>query len=1246
MLRRIAAFEFRYQFRQPLFWIASFLYFLMTFFAVTSDKVTIGGAIGAVHRNAPYVILQLMGTFSIIGAFFTTAFVSNSVHRDFEQQTDALFFSLPIKKTDYLLGRFSGSFVLAFLGFVAIALGIMIGCLMPWLEPERVGPFMLSPYVYTMLVFILPNVFITGAIFFSIATLTRNLLYTYSGVVAFLAGLITSSVFINDVEHKTLSALIDPTGLESYDLVTRYWTVAERNTLVPPVAGLLLANRLLWTAIGAAVLLFTLARFQPVMGAGGRGAKRKSAPETPGVRAPEAAASALPSVAPSFGGATAWSQFFHQARMEMLGVVKGVPFLVMVMFALINVVASTTVVESLFGTPVLPVTGLFLRVVSGSFTPFGLLILIFYAGELVWRERTLRLSEMFDALPMPTWSIWSAKLAGLAASIAVLLGSVLLAGIGVQLYHGYTHFDLPVYFKGLFLVQGPLYLYLAIGCLFLQVVCNNKFLGWLLSVFLIIQGPLLSAMGLEHRLYRFGSVPDAPYSDMNGYAPFAQSIAWMSSYWGLFCVALLVAVHLLWPRGAETRFRLRLRIGRQRFNRPVLATLAASFVGIAATGSWIYYNTCILNRYTTQDADFDRQADYEKQYRKYEDMVMPRVTDATVDVDIYPERRAADLRGRYRMENRSGGPIDTLHLSLNREVVIRRLDVPGGTLQSEDTRLGYRIFKLDPPLPAGAAMTVSFDLGIAYPGFVNSGARGKIVQNGTFFDSSDFQPHLGYQAGLELQDPNERRKRGLPPVQRLPKLEDEAARRNSYISNEADWVNYESTVSTSADQIALAPGELLREWSENGRHYFHYKTDAPILDFYGWMSARYTVKRDQWTDPATGQTVDLAVYYHQAHPYNVDRMIEGMKKSLAYFSANFGPYQHKQLRIAEFPNYARFAQAMPNLIPFSESIGFIARLNDDPQAIDYPFYVTAHEVGHMWWAHQVIGANSQGATLMSETMAQYSALMVMEHEYGRDKMHRFLKYELDNYLRGRGQERIEELPLNRVENQPYIHYRKGSLVMYALRDAAGEDALNAALKSYVHDVRFQQPPYTTSLEFLDYVKRSVPVDRTAVLDDLFRNITLYENRATKATWAKRDDGKYLVRVQLASAKYRADGQGNETAQPLDDYVDIGVFGAKGKDTPPEGKVLALEKRHLTKGEDTIEFVVDEQPVKAGIDPFNKMIDRNPENNLITAEQGAPGTIPEETPAGRAAGPQPAGSTSATAPADATAAAVAPPPASH
>ena len=139
MLLRILLFELRYQIRQPLFWIATLLFFLLTFGAITTDTITVGGAIGSVNRNAPFVIFQLLAVMTAIGTFLTTAFVSNSVHRDFESQTDALFFSLPLKKRDYLFGRFGGSLLVANLVFLGVVLGIVIGSVMPWLEPERIG---------------------------------------------------------------------------------------------------------------------------------------------------------------------------------------------------------------------------------------------------------------------------------------------------------------------------------------------------------------------------------------------------------------------------------------------------------------------------------------------------------------------------------------------------------------------------------------------------------------------------------------------------------------------------------------------------------------------------------------------------------------------------------------------------------------------------------------------------------------------------------------------------------------------------------------------------------------------------------------------------------------------------------------------------------------------------------------------------------------------------------------------------
>jgi Aminopeptidase N len=339
--------------------------------------------------------------------------------------------------------------------------------------------------------------------------------------------------------------------------------------------------------------------------------------------------------------------------------------------------------------------------------------------------------------------------------------------------------------------------------------------------------------------------------------------------------------------------------------------------------------------------------------------------------------------------------------------------------------------------------------------------------------------------------------------------------------------------------------------------------------------------------------VDIAVYYNPAHAWNVDRMIQGAKDCAGLLRRELHAVPVPPLRILEFPNYASFAQSFANTIPFSESIGFIADLRDKSK-IDYVYYVTAHEVAHQWWAHRVIGANMQGSTMLSESLAQYSALMVMKQKYGADQMHKFLKYELDSYLAGRATEKLAEEPLAKVENQQYIHYRKGSLVFYALQDYIGEDKLDAMLRQFLIDKGFQQPPYTTSQEFMDALAKAAGPKWQPLLDDLFWKITLFDNRMTEATAKKLPDGKYEVTMKVHAGKVYVDGTGKETDATPDIPIDIGVFAAPadGKD----GKPLYLKKQMVANGDSTITVTVDGKPFNAGIDPYNELIDRVSSDN--------------------------------------------------
>jgi hypothetical protein len=558
-------------------------------------------------------------------------------------------------------------------------------------------------------------------------------------------------------------------------------------------------------------------------------------------------------------------------------------------------------------------------------------------------------------------------------------------------------------------------------------------------------------------------------------------------------------------------------------------------------------------------------------------------------IDVYPEARNIVMRGEQVIQNPFAQPIQEIHFTVDPNYTTD-IDIPGASLSKDDQKLYYRIYKFDSPLQPNESRTMHFTVKSKNRGFENSLSTVELVQNGTFFNNT-IGPVIGYDSQRQLTDPNDRKKYGLKEIDLMPLLERNCTDncRDTYLGGHSDWVDVETVISTSADQLAIAPGSLLREWQENGRRYFEYKLDHESLNFYAFLSARYEVAREEWNG------IKLEVYYDKQHPWNVPRMMNSLKKSLDYYTKNFGPYYHKEARIIEFPRVATFAQAFPGTMPYSESIGFIANINK-PDDIDFVFYAVAHEMGHQWWAHQVVGANMEGATMLSESLAQYSALMVMEKEYGRDTMRKFLKYEMDNYLRSRGAERLKERPLITVEaNQGYIHYRKASVVLYYLKEMIGEEAVNRALRKVIQQYAYAQPPYPTSHALVDALQEQTPPELQYLIKDLFEDITIFSNRTLDATAQKRADGKYDVTIKVEAHKYKADAKGNETEVPVNDYMDIGAFAKPGKNKK-YGDTLYRERVHITQKESSFTFVADSLPDKAGIDPFALLIDRIPDDN--------------------------------------------------
>ncbi|WP_299624615.1 M1 family aminopeptidase [uncultured Tenacibaculum sp.] len=1213
MFSTIFKHEVRYWFKKPAFYIyLVILFFVSIFFAAATagifDSITVSTG-GHKIVNSPKGVNDLFNGMSQLIYFLLPSIIGVTIFRDYKSEMHSILYSYPFTKTNYLFAKFLSGLTIVTLIVFAIGLGLILGFRLPGTNPEIVGAFSFGSYVHSYFIYVIPNLILFGAIVFAVVTFSRNIAAGFISVLAvmLIQGLLVSMVAEQD--NRLLTGLLDPYGFGAMDYYTRYWTIAEQNESPLPIGSVIIYNRLIWLGVSALVFGFVFKKFSFSQGAFTFNWFKKE--------------KEIRAIKKNFGGITRISlpkvTYTHSlshhlksvwklSKIDFKYVVKSLPFISIALVGLIISVIGLSQTGLVFGAETLPVTWKMLQISMNGFNISMIIITFLYAGLLVHRGRMVNANHLVDVTPTPNWVLWLSKFTALLKVQLIILSLVMLSGVIYQTYKGYYNYEFGHYFYELFVLKFWHFAIWAVLALFVQTLLRNPYVGLVVLLVLSIGIPLLGNIGIEQSIFKFNQGAGFNYSDMNGYGSSLKGYFIYKTYWGLFCLVLLILTGLFWVRGLPHSFKERLSILKQRFNLKSGAALAVILVVFLGLGGRIYYENNIKNERTSSKEREELRVKWEKDYKKYEGKAQPRIVAVNVNMDIFPNSYDFKSAGTYKMINKTNEVIDSLFLNHNNYPSTFKFN-KATDLVHEDTIQNFDIYKLKTPLQPGDSLELAFTVKNKPNTFWRKNSP--VRENGTFMNSSIF-PSFGYSDDGELRDDSTRKKYGLGKNDLKPHPSDSTALGDTYISKDSDWIDFEATVSTSEDQIAIAPGYLQKEWKKDGRRYFHYKMDSKILNFYAFNSARYEIKKDKWKD------VNLEIYYHKGHEFNLDRMMEGIKASLEYNSKSFSPYQHKQVRIIEFPKTGgSFAQSFPNTIPYSESIGFIADVNKEDEGVDYPFSVTVHELAHQWWAHQVIGADVLGATMLSESLSEYVSLKVLEHKAGKTEMRKFLKKALDGYLTQRTFERKREKPLMYNDGQGYIHYQKGSLIFYALSDYIGEENLNNALKSYVEKVKFQVPPYTTSIEMVDYIREKTPDSLQYVIKDMFETITLYRNKIVKASTKELENGKYQVDIEFNVSKYRNDDKGKRyfgeksgdtisyktekmkkpiLSVPLADYIDIGIFGEEEVDGKVKETELYLKKHKITAINNTISIIVDKKPIEVGVDPYNKLIDTQSGDN--------------------------------------------------
>ena len=996
MLLAIFFFECKYQLRRP--WVVLLFTALM---GVTVLFVRANYVADQLYEeylpNSPFLIASATVFGGLLWLLASGLVAGDAGARDVSTGMSPLMYTMPVSKAAYLGGRFLAALTLNALLLAAVQVGIIVAVYLPGVSPVQRAPFRFAAYLTPYLFISLVNALVATAIQFGLAVRSGRPMAAYFGsFLLFFTGFFISAALLF---WQAWGALLDPIGIRFIvEDLGRQWTPVEKNARLLSLEGVVLQNRLLWTGVALTTLALTYVRFRFAHRTAGRSYTWRLAPRRRGtglspVIADESAAAAAPMCTPSvrrsFGLdvqtrqvlAIAWASFRYIAASW-----PGMVFLLAIPLLTVPVVVDQ--MES-GGARLIPVTALVIAELTGSLSDelsrwlVVPLLTIYFAGELVWRERDAGVSDITDAMPGSEWVPLLGKYLGLALALATFM--VLLTGAGTlaQTMLGYAQYELGLYLKTLLGLQLAEYLLFAGLALAVHALVLQKYAAHLLLIGVCVFITMPALFGVEHHLLIYGAGPAWSYTEMRGFG--ASLLPWFAFrlYWASWLLVLAVAARMLWGRGRETRLASRLHAARQRRTRATTMAGAAGLALVVGVGGVTLYNTNLLNKYVSVSAGAARQAEYERRYRRYADLPQPQIVGTELRVDIHPERGAAEIRGTYRLQNDTGTAISTIHLAPAPavETVAITLDRPA-TNTLMDGELFHRIHVLESPLAPGESLQLFFHLRIARRGFRHDGISEAVVENGTHFTNA-WLPALGYQRSRELLSASDRHEFGLPPRPLIAPPDDAAA-----LADRGRRTALDVLVGTSADQVAVAPGSLQRSWVENGRAYFHYVTDAPVTNEYAIFSARYRVHETTWQSTVDDRTVAVRVFHHPGHSANLQSMMQGIRASLEYYTSTFGPYGYGHLTFVERAGNATGMHADSSVITFNEGSA-LWKAAEDPDTLDFPFAIVAHEMAHQW---TVPYAAVEGAPVLSEGVAWYYAMKAVEQAKGRAQLEHLLHF--------------------------------------------------------------------------------------------------------------------------------------------------------------------------------------------------------------------------------------------------------------
>lgn len=1060
-----------------------------------SASVTRGWA-----SNSDFYIARLCAGFAFLTApFFTALLMGDPVARDFRCGIDALLLSTPVRRAEYLLGKFCGAFLILIACYAVYPL-TLLPLQHTSVEGMIVLPWRAWPYLKHFAVFvIIPHLMIAGVLF-TVGTLTRSLKLVYGLLVTGYAFYIGTMATLAAYGVRRIW-LFDPLLFDWVNKLARGRSASEVNRLVIIYGAEVIANRAALVGIAALRLMILCLRFGRETMSADRATdlsllkleeQREFIYTENFAATSEAHESAtrqltgIPRVTMASGGwRLRWMQFaaMTSAEVRLLGAERSLIILAPLVVILASVEFSGF--SNVFGAPYYPLSSIYapnsvraLLILLGGLT-------IFYAGELMSRDRELKIEPELWSAPVPDRALLLARFAALLLLMCGLALLVALAAIALQLARGPV-FDLKPYLIVYGVILLPSLMVMIGAALTLNVLPRDKYLA--AAAGFAVAGGLFYLFSQGHTGWLWNPVLYQLwiYSDLTGLEPYRIGLLWHRVYWLALTVAMLAIALRFFRRGSATR-----KTG-------TLIAAAAAIVIAVSAGLIIQRE---INRGPDRESLVAARLRYEERFAAWRDVLQPEWQRVDLQVELFPAEHRLLARGAFKLQNRGAEPISAILISLDPTYQWRTLRLEGAAAAPQVEEMA-RVFTLAAALKPGEATTLHAEWDATIPQGLRAGSAihaNFIMAGGTLLGGPDFTewlPRTGYLRKWEIADEGTRQRYGKAPA---------PSEQTSASGFPVAPFDSRIEITLPANQTAIASGRLIETRELGARKTFVYQSEHP--------TGGLTIVCAPYVERRRG---DEAVYHHPAHGFNADTLLTALAAARQQYERDYGALPWRDLRMVEFPRLANFAISYATTIPCAESLVFLAR--EDAAHVNVNYFAAAHEAAHQWFGSMVVAGNGPGSAALLEGLAEYSAGALIEEQPGKEAATIFRRFEETTYLRDRQPD--HELPLAQVSGHHPAHqvvvYQKAGLVFHMLETLIGRQRMNAALKEYVARFAWSRV-HPTIHDLIAIFKKQTPDDSLAwFYEEWFERVIVPDFRIVSAT-VQKVGSEYLIEFTADNA---------------------------------------------------------------------------------------------------------------------------------